>query len=320
MLYEAIQGLKVNPADIVVALLREHEEVLGATRGIHQMLGEDVTVLVFDEPTQSQSETVFRILEEAKIDEPFLIKDSDNVFWLDNIEQDFNYVSVESLNNFEEINPRNKSYIKQDSNGLVTTIKEKVVISDCFCVGGYYFTDPKAFRQMYLKLVTQFVNGAKELYISDIIGAMLLEGVPFFAKQVSNYVDWGTAKEWYSFNKRYRTYIVNLDGVVFQSGSPFFHPTYKEVKPNLEVVKELLKLLDEGNQVVFISERDESWRKETESSLVELGFTSFILVMGCRSSQHVLVNAHLYQSPYPGANAVNLFGSEEIGFKLRELI
>ncbi len=320
MLYEAIRGLKVDASDIIVAILRQHEDTLGASDGIRRMLGEEVSVLVFEEPTRSQSETVFKMLERAQVEEPFLVKDSDNVFCVDGIEQDFNYICIESLNSFEEINPRNKSYVKVDSNKLITAIKEKVVISDCFCVGGYYFTDPKAFCQTYQTLVSQFVDGAKELYISDIIGAMLLKDIPFLTKKVQGYVDWGTAHEWYNFNKRFRTYFVNLDGVVFEFGSPFFHPTYSEVKPNLEVVSELLKLQEEGNQIVFISERNESWREETEAALSALDFKSFILIMGCRSTQHVLVNACLSQSPYPSARAVNLFGSEEIGSRLRELL
>ena len=318
MLYESIRHLEVAPSDIIVAILRRHEDALGATDGIHRMLGKEVRVLVFEEPTRSQSETVFKMINSAEVDEPFLIKDSDNAFFLDEIEQDFNYICVESLNNFEEINPRNKSYVQLDSNHLVTAIKEKVVISDCFCVGGYYFTNPEAFCQTYKKLVAQFVDGAQELYISDIIGAMLLDDVPFFTRKARGYVDWGTIREWHNFHRHLRTYFLNLDGVVFESGSPFFHPKYSEVKPNLEVVAELLKLQKEGNQIIFVSERDESWRDETEAALAALDFKSFILVMGCRNTQYILVNACLPQSPYPSARAVNLFNSgDEIGSRLR---
>ena len=54
---------------------------------------------------------------------------------------------VDSLNNFDSINPRNKSYLQIDHKGIVTNIREKVVISDLFNVGGYYFTSPERFLE-----------------------------------------------------------------------------------------------------------------------------------------------------------------------------
>ena len=311
MIYESIRGIKVAPSDIIIGVLRQHEDALGVTEGIRKMFGTEVQVLVFDQPTHSQSETVFQMLTQAKVQEPFLIKDTDNMFFVDEIiESKTNYICVESLNNFEEINPPNKSYVKVDENDLITSIKEKVVISDLFCVGGYYFTDPEAFCQAYQKLVDQFVKATKELYISDIIGFMLLEGMAFNPKKVHTYMDWGTIKEWHKFNRLYKIYLVNLDGVVFEYGSPFFHPTYAEVKPNMKVVKELLHLELEGNKIIFVSEREETWRSETETAITELGFKSFKLVMGCSNSQHILVNACSPLSPYPSARAINLFGEE----------
>lgn len=307
MLYEAARGLDVSAADIVVAILRGHDDQLGAVDGIRQMFGEEVTVLVFDEPTKSQSETVYRMVKEGNVEEPFLIKDSDNVFSIADLSQEYSYVCVESLNNFDEINPRNKSYVQVDSNDMIMAIKEKVVISDRFCVGGYFFHDPQVFCATYERLCKQFIEGAKELYVSDIIGSLLLEGVPFAARSVSGYTDWGTVHEWNAYNKRYKTFFVNLDGVAFERGSPFFRPNFRDVQPNAEIISELLELEEEGNEIIFVSERTEEWREFSEQALAALGFGDPRVVMGCHNAQHVLVNAALPSSTLPTARVVNLF-------------
>ena len=135
-------------------------------------------IVVLDEPTESQVETVARALRALDLDEPFLVKDSDNCFDLDNIEQDDCYVSVDSLNNHELINPRNKSYVQVDHNGLITNIREKEVISDLFSVGGYFFTDPEQFLDIYDRLSLASAAWDRELYISDIVASMVLEGTP----------------------------------------------------------------------------------------------------------------------------------------------
>ena len=65
---------------------------------------------------------------------------------------DANFVCVDSLNNHDSINPRNKSYLQVDHNGVVTNIREKDVISDLFSVGGYGFLRPDLFLASYERL------------------------------------------------------------------------------------------------------------------------------------------------------------------------
>jgi hypothetical protein len=320
MLYESIRGLKVAPSDIIIGILRKQEDALGATEGIHRMLGEEVRVLVFEEPTLCQADTIFKMLKMTELKEPCLIKETDNQFVIDSeIEEKFNYICVESLNNFQGINPQHKMYLQLDSNQLVAAM-DNTVISDTFCAGGYYFTEPESYCHAYEKLFSQSADdsGSVRLYISEVVNFMLQENVHFFTKKVRDYLDWGTTQDWDNFHKRFQTYFVNLDGVVFERGSPFFHPNYREVKPNLEVVEELLKLQKGGNQIIFLSERDEGLRGETEAALTHLGFKSFKIIMSCNNTQHILVNARSPKSSCATATAVNLFEKEhQIALSLR---
>lgn len=95
MLTLAVAGLGVKPSDLVVVILAEHDETYRASAGIADAFGEAVEIIVLDVPTQSQSETVARAIEHLDLDEPFLVKDSDNFFELDDVEQPDNYVSVD---------------------------------------------------------------------------------------------------------------------------------------------------------------------------------------------------------------------------------
>src|SRR5205085_12612465 len=123
--------------------------------GIRAALGDDVTVIVHTEPTRSQAETVARTIEKAGRAGGFLVKDSDNQFVLSGVADSVNYICVDSLNNHDSINPRNKSYIQVDHQGIVTNIREKEVISDLFSVGGYYFASPEQYASHYARLTTE---------------------------------------------------------------------------------------------------------------------------------------------------------------------
>ena len=179
----AVAGLQMSLDDLVVTILREHEDKFNVTAGLAKAFGRSIRTVILEEKTKSQSETVARTLERLKLDEPFLVKDSDGVFHLDDLNQEDNYVCVDSLNNFDSINPRNKSYLQVDHKGVVTNIREKVVISDLFNVGGYYFTTPAQFLEFYERLSRDKANWNREIYLSDVIGAMILEGIPFRARK-----------------------------------------------------------------------------------------------------------------------------------------
>lgn len=201
MIAHAVSGLgKINDIakNLIVAILREHEEKYHVVDGLTQVFGSEITIVIHDEPTRSQSETVALTLKKADVKEPFLVKDSDNVFVVDPSEQEqpHNYVCADSLNHYDAINPRNKSYLQVDHQNRVVNIREKVVISDLFNVGGYYFTDPVQFIAYYEKLAEHITAWQREIYISDVIGAMILDGIPFYARPITGYQDWGTIHEW----------------------------------------------------------------------------------------------------------------------------
>jgi len=278
MLTLAVEDLGIDLDDLVVVILREHDERFDARSGIARAFGREVHVEVLDEPTSSQAETVVRALERCSLDEPFLVKDSDNSFALDDLDSTSNYVSVDSLNNHDLINPRNKSYVRVDHNSSIVNIREKAVISDLFSVGGYFFTDPTEVRTYYERLRGAGSPWDRELYLSDIIAAMLLDGIPFQARSVQRYQDWGTLHEWQRRLAVNRTVMVALDGFLFERGSQYFQPLYEDVTPHAAAVEAVVVARQAGRKVIALSVRPQALAELTRSQLAAVGLDGIEVV------------------------------------------
>lgn len=318
MISLAISRLKVALSDVVVAILRDHEERFSVTRGLEAVFGGAVRVVIHEQPTKSQSETVAKTLQKASIREPFLVKDSDNVFALDEVSQEYNYVCVDTLNNYDSINPRNKSYLQVDHNGVVTNIREKVVISDLFNVGGYYFTNAGQFLEYYERLSANTAAWSRELYLSDVIGAMTLDGVPFKTRQITGYEDWGTVHEWRRSLFSRKAYLVSLDGFLFERGSQYFKPRFDEVKPHEAAVAAVRNLAEQGNTIIYLSIRPPELQAVTDQQLAAAGAPPGRTLFGCPVSNFTLVTAPHPTLPFPTARALETLPHDEHLFeKLR---
>lgn len=289
MICAALAGLKFPAGDVVVTVLREHEERFGAAKGLAAAFGSSIRVCILERQTHSQSETVAETLRALKLDEPFLVKDSDGSFVLDAAEADVNYVCVASLHDHPQMNARNKSYVRVDERGQITEIREKSVISDSFNVGGYFFRSPQQFLEYYDRLADRSVTEARELYLSAVIAEMLADGIPFGARSVSEYRDWGTIEDWRRWLGASKTLLVALDGFVFEQGNPFFHPRYDETRPNQPVVQALKHLVTEGVGLVFLSRREDRWKEVTERQLAAAELPIGPIVFNCSTGKWLLV-------------------------------
>ena len=311
MIRHAVAGLACDPDDLVVTILAEHERQFHVVEGLRRAFGRPVRTCILPEPTRSQSDTVAQTLRAEGLDEPFLVKDSDNTFVLDEISQPDDYVCVDSLNNYESINPRNKSYLQVDHKGTVTNIREKVVISDLFNVGGYYFSSARRFLQYYDPLAANTAQWNREIYLSDVIGAMILDGVPFRARTVTGYRDWGTIREWKRALLDRKAYFVLLDGFALQRGSEFFRPRFEEVRPNAEAIRALQELARAGHQVVYLSIRPATLADLTQGQLREAEAPEGQIVFNCPIAKWMLLTAPHATLPFRTVGALEMSPDEQ---------
>lgn len=306
MVVRAVEKLRFAPRDLVITILAEHEGRFDATRGLAAAFGHEVTTVVLDEPTKSQSETIAKTIELLNLREPFFVKDADNSFEIDTMESETNYVTVSSLNNFDLINARNKSYVRVDDNNFITSIREKLVISDTFSVGGYFFRDPKVFLDAFKKLSISPLRPPTELYISEIIAHLLSNGELFKIRVAKNFEDWGTIQEWRRKLESRRTFFVSIDGVLFARGSRYFSPGYDDVHSNAAAIKAIQALADAGHQLIYLSVRPAELCELTRKAIADEGLPDARLIMECTSSQWTLVTSPDPTMPFATSRACEI--------------
>lgn len=307
MLCHAVAGLKIDLDDLVVTILAEHEEQFRVTEGLGKAFGRSIRIVTLRERTRSQSETVAKTLEAISLDEPFLVKDSDGYFEInEELNKNDNYICVDSLNNFDSINPRNKSYLQIDQQGLVVNIREKVVISDLFNVGGYYFNNPRLFLEYYHRLSENKTAWSQEIYVSDVIGAMILSGVPFRAQHTTGYKDWGTIREWRQALLSQKTFFVMLDGFVLQRGSHYFRPQFNEVDPIPAAVECLKDLSSKGHRIVYLTIRPQEIEAETRKQMRTASVPEGPILWNCPIAKWIFLTAPHSTLPFLNGQAIEL--------------
>jgi MoaA/NifB/PqqE/SkfB family radical SAM enzyme len=306
MVKKAIEGLNVPTKDIVITILKEHEEKYDISRGLKENIGNDITVVILNESARSQAGDVWQTLKKLNLKESFLVRDSDNMFEVKDVNEDFNYVCFSDIQEYEQINPGNKSYIKMNDQGIIVDIVEKNVVSRFFNVGGYFFKRPEDFIESYERLIEN--NKLSEFYVSHIIEDLIFNKKElFFGKIVKSYVDFGTSEEWFRHVHKFKTYFFDLDGILFKNGAQFFKPRWGENGPIEENLKVIKKLSDDPfSQVYFITSRPEEYRELTSSELSKYGITYNSLIMGCRHCKRIIVNDFSNTTGYPTCQAISI--------------
>lgn len=153
-------------------------------------------VVVLEDATDSQAETVYRTVKRENIDGCIFIKDADGYFT-----GDFtlcNSIAVYPLDRLEMVNPGNKSYVELDDQFYITNIIEKKIISRYFNAGAYIFEEASVFCNYFERL-----SSYRKLFMSHIVYSMLLDKIPFRPFDVKEYQDWGNEK----------TYKYSLEGI-----------------------------------------------------------------------------------------------------------
>lgn len=189
---KSVLGLRDSKFDTVYfTILRKHAEAFDIDTLLQlqfRRLGiKNAQIVILEEPTKSQAETIARTIEQENIEGAIFIKDADGYFTAEILPE--NGVAVYPLESLELVDPRNKSYVAVDDMYYITNIIEKRVVSHYFNAGGYCFEDARDFLRVYHDLKDE-----PHLYLSHIIYSLLLEKQIFRPIQVKDYRDWGTDK------------------------------------------------------------------------------------------------------------------------------
>jgi hypothetical protein len=309
MLIEALDGLDTtNVSKIVITLVKEHIErhrvdLVKISDRILELKGFQPEFLVLDDFTPSQSNTVYRTINEKDIVGPIFIKDCDNYF--NTKIESKNYVCIASIT--ADTNATNKSYVSFDKFGNLSGIIEKTIIGNRFCVGGYAFIDALAFKSTYDRIKSIQEISGKEIYISHIVQEMLLKNEVFGASEISNYLDWGTDTEWKKYISKFRTLLIDIDGCLIKNGAEFFDLKWEDadgLKNNIDTIN---KLFDgKKTMIVLTTSRKEKYREKTLNQLDRLGIKYHQIIFDLLHCQRVLINDFSTSNPYPSASVINV--------------
>ena len=194
-----------------------------------------------------------------------------------------------------------KSFVVANDQGIITDIVEKEVVSDTFCIGGYKFDSAMDYISAYERLST-----TREVFVSDVIGYCISYGKLFTVKETENYVDVGTAPEWFEYNNK-PVIFCDIDGTIIKNQGRIGKNNYLDEPIPLEKnIKRLLELQSEGAQFVFTTARPTEFHSRTKEMLFNLGFSNFTLLCGLQNSKRILINDYNKTNPYPRAEAINL--------------
>lgn len=306
MLFDSVSKLNLKDCELVVTILREHEKKYGVGEMFSKFfMNYNVKLCVLNKATTSQSETIYKTIKTMNISGSILIKDSDNIFKLEKIYEDYNYVATEYLKNVGITNASNKSYVLTDTKGVIKRIAEKQVISETFCVGGYYFSNVHDFAKAFEELEQEQPNS--DLYVSMIIKYLIEKNKALFqTKPVEEYLDLGTIREWLQFKHNQKTYFIDIDGIVVKNSGEFSKPywgTTEGLVGNIKIINQLYEL---GNYIILITSRKEKYRKVTLQQLKKVGVKYHQLIMNLNHSARVVVNDFSHTNPFPAAISVNV--------------
>lgn len=286
---------------ITVGILQEHHDQYPIAGYLQEKYGDDLNIVYLKHRTHGPAETAREILRLANINpaQAILIKDCDSFF--KHQDHDGNYVCTTSIQEHEVLKRlSSKSFVVANNQNIITDIIEKQVISDTFCVGGYRFESAELFMKVYDQLV---LDDYKEIFVSHIIQHCLAQGEIFTSQPVQDYVDVGTAQDWFDYNNK-SVLFCDIDGTIVEAQAR--EDFGKPLTPLVKSCKRLQHLVSQGHQLVFTTARPSSRHQELTKLLEDIGFTNFQLITGLLNTPRILINDYNEANPYPRASAINV--------------
>lgn len=301
MMFEKALAPYIGKFHITLGILQEHEDKYNISDYVSSVYKNEITLVILKDRTLGPADTVYKILQQANIEPTceIMIKDCDSFF--DHDVSEGNYVCISNIKDHLILKRLgSKSFVISNDQGIINTIVEKQVVSGKFCVGGYKFESAELFVQIYKQLSNSY---GREIFVSHIIEECLNLGYIFLEKPVYNYVDVGTADDWFEYNDK-AVVFCDIDGTIVkaQHRHNFSDPPVP-LANNLQKIKDMA---DNGCLIIFTTARPKNLYDNIYQMLKNLGFKDFQLIAGLPNTKRILINDYNEANPFPRAIAVNI--------------
>ncbi|KAL9074431.1 MAG: hypothetical protein Q9161_002219 [Pseudevernia consocians] len=324
MVVDALGALDLTHVNhVVIGLLKEHvDKYCGGDvdailkifeDGVPRLQEIKVSIVVIAEETVDQTQTIECILNAAKVTGPIFLKDCDNQFKCPVPAVD----GVATLDITRETesgvsNVASKGYVAVNSQtGQLTSIVEKLMVSNTFCIGGYAWKSAQDFlsrvaQARKYQIMASATKGV-ELAVSDVIWLKMATGAPFFSIPAAKYEDWGTLPSWRAYCDSFKTLFVDIDGTLMKNSGQYFVPTWGTTAPLTKNVDHLNQLHATGRvRVILVTSRLEKFRDATVQQLEQYGVKYDQILFGMLHASRVVINDYAPTNPYPSAECVNI--------------
>jgi histidinol phosphatase-like enzyme len=296
MLKNAIGSLLKH--NVTIGILKEHDDMFEAKKAIEYEFKGAVNVVIIDEKTRGPADTVAKILRKSSINinNDIFIKDCDSFF--DHTLMSGNYVCVSAIQQHDVLKKlSSKSFVVTNDQGIITSIIEKDVVSNTFCVGGYKFKSAKLYLSAFDEIQTE-----NEIFVSDVIQQCLHYGQIFQTNTVFNYTDVGTSSDWFDYNDK-AVIFCDIDGTIVKARPRHNFAGFEPIQENVDI---LLRKQQEGCQFIFTTARQKEAELETRKALDSMGFKNYTLLMNLLNTKRILINDYNSSNPFPRAEAINI--------------
>lgn len=316
MVEKAIEDINLDVFDrIIFTIVKEHDQKYDVKLILSQVFADNkkVEICVLDNFTSSASETIYLTLNKMKVQGSLVIKDSDNKVKVHFDKDIKNMIVGYDIQEHREVtNIQAKSFLIVSEQNIIQDIIEKNIVSNIICLGVYCFKNVQDFIHAYLDMKSKKISG--EMYISHLISYLLAYNKYIFeAVMAESYNDWGTIKEWKQEQKRFRTYFIDVDGVILKNSGKYGRINWSNNKDYLENnVKTIKKLQDNGAQIVITTSRQESYRKDLEKLLSDVDIKPYAILMGMNHSSRIIINDFASTNPYPSSIALSIPRNSDI--------
>lgn len=310
MIEKAMSGLNIDMFDrIIITIVKPHDEKYESKLIMSQVFENNpkIEICVLDDFTSSASETIALTIEKMNVTGGVVIKDSDNCVHVKIPNEIKNEIVGYDLQTHPDItNIPGKSFLILNGQNIIQDIIEKRIVSNIICLGVYCFENIDDFRWAYEHMKNNNISG--EMYISHVVSFLIAKGKRIFeCRMADGYDDWGTLAEWKIVQHDYRTYFIDVDGVILKNSGKYGSTNWSNnrtlLDDNVETIK---KLQDRGAQIVITTSRTEEYRKDLEKMLSDAGIKPYAILMGMHHAARVVINDFAPTNPYPSGIAITL--------------
>ena len=205
MIQTVVENINID-AEHIYIVRKEHYEKYNL-RQLLNLITPNCKIIQVDHLTEGAACTTLLAKEFINCDEPLLIANSDQFVEWDSNEFMYSMIGDQidgGIGTFHNTHPK-WSYVRQDSNGFVTEVKEKEVISNVATVGIYYWKHGSDYVKYAEQMIHKNIRVNNEFYVAPTYNEAIQDGKKIKIFNVDKMWGLGTPEDLDNYLKNYGT-------------------------------------------------------------------------------------------------------------------